>query len=322
MSNMEAREVLQEPAPSKVPPDGASNDNKSAKPQDNNKKDLNTTRNVVILTITVAVVLALLIFSTYKVFSNYPFTLPSYIAFYIVILTLFVFFFPLTRTFLEFRMLKLLSDKSLEEFNKYVDQFLSDSSSSEDSIIAVKGEVRLIIALAIILILGIALFDLMVNPAFADFTKLIVGVFTGAITSIIGFYFGTKASKEGAEKTKKTQDGKGKTTATPKNGGSPPGETVTHLSLSASNQDEDIAFSGTLQKQNGEKLPKEVVEIEESKDNKNWEPIDATHTNMNGAYTIRKLFPPGTYYFRAHYRGTTELQEALSPSAKVISSIS
>ena len=64
------------------------------------------------------------------------------------------------------------------------------------------------------------------------------------------------------------------------------------------------------------------MEIEESKDNKNWEPIDATHTNMNGAYTIRKLFPPGTYYFRAHYRGTTELQEALSPSAKVISSLS
>ena len=132
MPNTEAKEAFQEPSASEVPPDGASNKNKGAKHQDNNKKDLNTTRNVVILTITVAVVLALLIFSTYKVFSNYPFTLPSYIAFYIVILTLFVFFFPLTRTFLEFRMLKLLSDKSPLEFNKYVDQFLSDSSSSED----------------------------------------------------------------------------------------------------------------------------------------------------------------------------------------------
>ena len=60
----------------------------------------NGRRNTVIITITVAVALALIIFAVYKVFSNYPFTLPSYVAFYIIILALFIFFFPLTRTYL------------------------------------------------------------------------------------------------------------------------------------------------------------------------------------------------------------------------------
>ena len=93
-----------------------------------------------------------------------------------------------------------------------MNDFLKDSSNSEDSIIAVKGEVRLLIALTIILILGIALFQLIVTTGADDFVKSILGVTTGAITTIIGFYFGSKASKEGGEKptdTSKAQGGNG-----------------------------------------------------------------------------------------------------------------
>jgi hypothetical protein len=60
--------------------------------------------------------------------------------------------------------------------------------------------------------LGIALFQLIVTTGADDFVKSILGVLTGAITTIIGFYFGTKASKEGGEKptdTSKTQGGNG-----------------------------------------------------------------------------------------------------------------
>ena len=135
----------------------------------------NGRRNTVIITITVAVALALIIFAVYKVFSNYPFTLPSYVAFYIIILALFIFFFPLTRTvLLEYLTLKFLADK--HELRPYVNDFLKDSSNSEDSIIAVKGEVRLLIALTIILILGIALFQLIVTTGADDFVKSILGV--------------------------------------------------------------------------------------------------------------------------------------------------
>jgi hypothetical protein len=150
------------------------------------------------MTITVLVALALLIFAVYKVFSNSPFTLPSYVAFYIVILTVFVFFFPLTRTYLEYRTLNLLAGRGL--LQQYVAQFLSDSESAEDSIIAVKGEVRLVIALTIMLILGISLFQLIVTTGFDEYVKSILAVFTGAITSIVGFYFGSRASKEGGTK--------------------------------------------------------------------------------------------------------------------------
>jgi cell shape-determining protein MreC len=165
----------------------------------------NTTHTVLI--ITVAVALFLLIFAVYKVFSNYPFTLPSYVAFYILILATFVFFFPLTRTYLEYLTLKFLADQ--KQIKPYVKQFLQDTDSSEDSIIAVKGEVRLIIALTIILILGIALFQLMATTGADDFVKSILAVFTGAITSIIGFYYGSKASKEGGAKSKDTSKAQG-----------------------------------------------------------------------------------------------------------------
>jgi hypothetical protein len=161
----------------------------------------------VIITITVLVALALLIFAVYKVFSNYPFTLPPYIAFYVVILTLFVFFFPLTRTYLEYRTLKFLAKHC--QLKSYVDQFLKDSSSSEDSIIAVKGEVRLVIALTIILILAIALFQLIATTGADDFVKSILGVLTGAITSITAFYFGARTSQEGGAKPKDTPKAQG-----------------------------------------------------------------------------------------------------------------
>ncbi len=263
-------------------------------------------RNIVTILIAGAL-LALLIFSTYKVFSNYPFALPSIIAFYIVILTLFVFFFPLARTALEYQALKLLQQHDLLE--PYVEKFLQDTDSAEDSIIAVKGEVRLIIALTIILILGIALFQLMMITGFDDFTKAILAVFTGAITSIVGFYFGAEVSKEA------------RATKTPTKGGGPAG-TPTHLSpLSVKptnpTSSETVTFSGMLQTQDGKRLQNEFVELQKSEDNKNWYPINGKRTDKHGAYKFEESFPAGTYHFRARYSGNKEYVEANSPSTKV-----
>jgi uncharacterized membrane protein len=184
---------------------GADN-NQTAKSK--NAKHLIDSRNTAIITVTVAVALALLIFAVYKVFSNYPFTLPSYVAFYIIILAAFIFFFSLTRTYMEYLALKFLAnnDKLLKQ---YVDNFTNHAESVEDSIIAVKGEVRLVIALTIFLILGIALFQLIVTTGFDEFVKLILGAFTGVIATIIGFYFGSTISKEGGAKPKDTSKDQG-----------------------------------------------------------------------------------------------------------------
>jgi len=144
-----------------------------------------------LIAITVWIVLALLYFVFQRVFSNYPFTLSSsYIIFYTIILTLFLFFFPLTRIHLEYRALNLPAEHDL--LKQYVAQFLKDPESAENSMIAVKGEVRLVIALMIMLILGMLLFRLLVTKGYADYVKSILTVFTGAITSIIGFYFGSR----------------------------------------------------------------------------------------------------------------------------------
>ena len=262
---------------------------------------------IAIIIITAVALLFLLTFSVYKVFSSYPFALPSIIAFYIVILTLFVFFFPLARTALEYKALQLLEKTG--QLKPYVDKFLQDTDSSEDSIIAVKGEVRLVIALTIILILGIALFQLMMTAGFDDFTKSILAVFTGAITSIVGFYFGAEVSKEASA------------TRTPlKDGGEP--QRKTHLSTLSVNpanpkSNHPVAFSGTLQTQDGTKLKNEFVELQKSDDNKNWYPINAKYTDNNGAYTFKESLPAGTYYFRTRYSGPKESGEAFNPSTKV-----
>jgi len=277
----------------------------------NNTKYPHIISYIVIILIAV-VLLVLLIFSVYKVFSIYPFALPSIIAFYIVILTLFIFFFPLARTALEYQALKLLEQKQLLE--PYVNKFLQDTDSAEDSIIAVKGEVRLVIALTIILILGIALFQLMVTTGFDDFTKSILAVFTGAITSIVGFYFGAEVSKE-ARATRTQLKGKGESRGK-----------LTHLSPLSVNPtnpilNQSVSFSGTLQTEDGKKLENEFVELQKSEDNKNWYPIDGKRTVKDGAYSFEESFPDGIYYFRARYSGNKEYAEANSPSTKVEVSI-
>jgi hypothetical protein len=247
-------------------------------------------------------VVALVIFSVIKVFSVYPFTLPSYIAFYIIILTLFIFFFSLARTYLEYHALQLLQDAGF--LRDYLEQYLKDTKSADESIIAVKGEVRYVIALTIILILGIALFQLMVTTGFDDFTKSILAVFAGAITSIIGFYFGAEVSKEGA-----------RITQGPKELATPSGTTM-HITLKVTRtpNDSKVTGSGTLQTSDGTKLLNEKVEIQKSEDNKTWETLAFTLTEAEGAYSLGLgTFPAGTH-FRAHFSGTKELMETFSPS--------
>lgn len=222
--------------------------------------------------ITYVIVWVIIGFIVYVVFMNYPLLVPSHVIFYVLILALFVFFFPLTRTYFEYKTLELLANKG--ELKNYVDTMLSKTDNAEESLISVRAEIRLIIALTIILLLAIALLELIATKGFDDFAKSILAVFTGAITSIIGFYFGTKATLEGGIANAQSTTPSLASTALTAN--------VDQQSVTAG---EKISVTGTLSTIDGRALPNKHIRLEKSVNNGSW--IDTSlspTTDDKGSY--------------------------------------
>jgi hypothetical protein len=115
--------------------------------------------------------------------------------FFLSAIVLFAFAFPLLRTYLEQRSLNNLTR---EEFAKQVDKL----NLAEDSPFAAKGVYRFTLAVVIALILATAFYILAtakLDASVTDFFKTIVTVLTTALTTIIAFYFGSRAAEGGAD---------------------------------------------------------------------------------------------------------------------------
>jgi len=251
--------------------------------------------------VTITLVLIIIGFIVYEVFTHYPSTVPSRAVLYVLILALFVFFFALTRTFLEYMTLSLLSRRE-KQLTVYVEKMLRKMDSGEGSLIAVQGEIRFVIALTIILLLAIALLELITTRAADDFVKSILAVFTGAITSIVSFYFGTKATQEGR---------------TPSPQPKPP-LTLTTLTATADPSDvkagDQFTVNGKLTKKDGSPLAGEIIHIQKKDNGDTWAdlPNKIGQTAETGNYSIPNIVFESGKKYRAYYKGSATYAEAFS----------
>ena len=122
--------------------------------------------------------------------------------FFVGAIVLFAFCFPLLRTYIEKKTLEKLTE---EDFAKQV----SKINLADDSPLAALGTYRFTLAVVVALILAAGMFILVTASNLdADVTKLIqtiLTVLTGGFTSIVAFYYGTRAAQDGAADAKATQ---------------------------------------------------------------------------------------------------------------------
>jgi hypothetical protein len=122
-------------------------------------------------------------------------------AFFVSAIVLFAFSFPLLRSYLEKQALDKLSES---DFDKQV----SKINLAEDSPLAAQGTYRFTLAIVVALILATGMFILATasisNTTITNLIQTILAVLTGGFTSIVAFYYGTRAAESGAGNAKLT----------------------------------------------------------------------------------------------------------------------
>jgi hypothetical protein len=140
-----------------------------------------------------------------------PYRTPGLLGFYVVLLGVFLLLLHLVDSFQAYRLsrsgCKDLLDKLPGEISP--DQALRLKHELFDTKpTGIAGTTRSILAYSLLLVLGISVFHLLAATGDEEALKYadkILTVLAGALSSVIGFYFGSKATKEGAESRKEQQ---------------------------------------------------------------------------------------------------------------------
>jgi hypothetical protein len=127
---------------------------------------------------------------------------PDLLVFYVVVLVVFLCLLHLVDALSAYKFSELARDRFLEKLRgglspEQVSKLATDLGPS-----GIQGTTRSILAYALILILGIAVFHLATVSKFSEapaYVDKILTVLAGSLASIIGFYFGSKASKDAAD---------------------------------------------------------------------------------------------------------------------------